>query len=99
MSVGRYHGAMVTNREEWEKAAVDAGRSSGDLIHPLIYCPELHFSEFASAVADMKNSSADRSNTEVSCAGLFVGSHIGFDFPGVWIHVDIAYPVFSQTER
>ena len=48
----------MTNREEWEKAAVDAGRSSGDLIHPLIYCPELHFSEFASAVADMKNSSA-----------------------------------------
>ncbi|KAI0220687.1 putative aminopeptidase NPEPL1 [Lamellibrachia satsuma] len=95
LATGRYHGAMVTNREEWEKAAVDAGRSSGDLIHPLIYCPELHFSEFASAVADMKNSSADRSNTEVSCAGLFVGSHIGFDFPGVWIHVDIAYPVFS----
>jgi len=51
---------MVTNREEWERAAVDAGRSSGDLIHPLIYCPELHFSEFASAVADMKNSSAVR---------------------------------------
>ena len=39
----------------------------------------------------------DRSNTEVSCAGLFVGSHIGFDFPGVWIHVDIAYPVFSVS--
>ena len=58
--VGRYHGAMVTNREEWEKAAVDAGRSSGDLLHPLIYCPELHFSEFASAVADMKNSSVVR---------------------------------------
>ena len=57
-SLGRYHGAMVTNREEWERAAVDAGRSSGDLIHPLVYCPELHFSEFASAVADMKNSSA-----------------------------------------
>ena len=35
-----------------------AGRSSGDLVHPLPYSPEMHFSEFASAVADMKNSSA-----------------------------------------
>ena len=42
--------------------------------------------------------SQDRSNAEVSCAGLFVGSHIGFDFPGVWIHIDIAYPVFSVSK-
>ena len=55
---GRYHGALVTNNEDWEAECMRAGRMSGDLIHPLIYCPELHFSEFASAVADMKNSSA-----------------------------------------
>lgn len=35
-----------------------AGRQCGDLVHPLVYCPELHFSEFTSAVADMKNSVA-----------------------------------------
>lgn len=35
-----------------------AGRKCGDLVHPLVYCPELHFSEFTSAVADMKNSVA-----------------------------------------
>lgn len=35
----------------------------------------------------------DRSNALSSCAGLFIGSHIGFDFPGVWIHFDMAYPV------
>lgn len=23
----------------------------------------------------------------------FLGSHIGFDFDGVWLHVDMAYPV------
>ena len=56
--LGRYHGAMLTNHEEWEPACTIAGRTSGDLVHPLLYCPELHFSEFASAVADMKNSSA-----------------------------------------
>lgn len=48
----------MTNSEEWEVACVRAGRSSGDLAHPLVYCPELHFSEFTSAVADMKNSVA-----------------------------------------
>lgn len=35
-----------------------AGRQCGNLVHPLVYCPELHFSEFTSAVADMKNSVA-----------------------------------------
>ena len=33
-----------------------AGLSCGDLVFPLVYSPELHFSEFNSAVADMKNS-------------------------------------------
>lgn len=35
-----------------------AGRVCGDLVFPIPYCPELHFSEFNSAVADMKNSVA-----------------------------------------
>ena len=40
----------------------------------------------------------DRSNAEVSCAGLFIGAQLGFDFPGVWIHVDMAYPVYMVGE-
>lgn len=58
ISTGKYHAAVMTNNEQWEIACVRAGRSSGDLAHPLVYCPELHFSEFTSAVADMKNSVA-----------------------------------------
>lgn len=58
ISTGKYHAAVMTNSEEWEAACVRAGRSSGDLTHPLVYCPELHFSEFTSAIADMKNSVA-----------------------------------------
>ncbi len=27
-----------------------------------------------------------------ACAGLFVHSHLGSDFNGVWIHFDIAAP-------
>ena len=97
VSTGKYHGAVLTNNELWESASVYAGRMSGDLTHPLVYCPELHFAEFNSAVADMKNSVADRSNAQSSCAGLFIGSHLqgAFNFPGVWVHVDMAYPVHS----
>uniref|UniRef100_A0A674PC22 Aminopeptidase like 1 n=1 Tax=Takifugu rubripes TaxID=31033 RepID=A0A674PC22_TAKRU len=95
ISTGKHHAAVMTNNEQWETACVRAGRSSGDLAHPLVYCPELHFSEFTSAVADMKNSVADRENAQSSCAGLFIGSHLGFDWPGVWVHVDIASPVHA----
>lgn len=58
ISTGKYHAAVMTNSEQWELACVRAGRSSGDLAHPLVYCPELHFTEFTSAMADMKNSVA-----------------------------------------
>lgn len=37
---------------------VNAGLVSGDLTFPIPFCPEFHFSEFNSAVADMKNSVA-----------------------------------------
>lgn len=94
VSTGKYHGAIMTNSELWEKAGVAAGRSSGDLLFPIVYCPELHFSEFTSVVADMKNSVADRTNALCSCAGLFVGANLGFDFPGVWIHIDMASPAY-----
>lgn len=50
----------MSNSEQWEKYAVSAGLISGDLTFPIVYCPELHFSEFASALADMKNSVAVR---------------------------------------
>lgn len=58
ISTGKFHAAVMTNSEQWEVACVRAGRSSGDLTHPLVYCPELHFSEFNSSIADMKNSVA-----------------------------------------
>ncbi|GCB64656.1 hypothetical protein scyTo_0004643 [Scyliorhinus torazame] len=30
-----------------------------------------------------------------SCAGLFIEAHIGFDWPGVWVHIDMASPVHT----
>lgn len=58
MSTGKYHGAVLTNSPEWENNVVLAGRVTGDLAFPIVYCPELHFQEFTSAIADMKNSVA-----------------------------------------
>ncbi|XP_030371693.1 probable aminopeptidase NPEPL1 [Scaptodrosophila lebanonensis] len=95
VATGKYHGAILTNSEEWEAKSLQAGRKSGDLLAPIIYCPELHFSEFASAIADMKNSVSDRQNAQSSCAGLFVAAHLGFDYHGVWMHVDMATPVHN----
>lgn len=97
IATGKYHAAVLTNNKEWEELTVKAGEISGDLVFPIPYCPELHFSEFTSAVADMKNSVADRTNAQSSCAGIFVAAHLGFDYPGVWIHVDMASPVHSVS--
>lgn len=58
IATGKYHGAILTNNEDWEGKGLEAGRVSGDLLAPIVYCPELHFAEFSSSVADMKNSVA-----------------------------------------
>lgn len=95
IATGKYHASVLTNDEDWETIAVAAGKVSGDLCHPVPFTPELHFSEFSSPVADMQNSVSDRGNAQPSCAGLFIMSHLGFDWSGSWIHVDMASPVQS----
>ncbi|XP_058058812.1 probable aminopeptidase NPEPL1 [Anopheles bellator] len=95
IATGKYHGAILTNSDDWEAKALEIGRRTGDLLSPVPYCPELHFSEFTSAIADMKNSVMDRGNAQVSCAGLFVGAHLGFDYGGSWLHIDMASPVHN----
>ncbi|XP_055547629.1 probable aminopeptidase NPEPL1 [Wyeomyia smithii] len=95
IATGKYHGAILTNSERWEIKALAIGRHTADLLSPVPYCPELHFSEFNSAVADMKNSVMDRGNAQVSCAGLFIGAHLGFEYDGAWLHIDMASPVHS----
>eukprot|EP00116_Pleurobrachia_bachei_P007776 sb/3468038/ len=58
ITTGLHHGAVLTNNAQWESSAVAAGLTSGDMVYPILYAPELHFSEFKSAMADMKNSVA-----------------------------------------
>jgi len=95
IATGRYHASHMSNNENWEAALSVAGRGSGDLTFPAVFCPELQFPEFTSAVADMKNSVADRNNAQPSCAGLFIFANLGFEFPGVWMHVDMAAPAYT----
>jgi probable aminopeptidase NPEPL1 len=66
----------------------------------LPYCPEFFAPEFASVVADMKNSVACRTNAQSSCAGQFIGNHIDSFIAegGKWLHIDMAYPS-GQGER
>merc|ERR1711953_1172827 len=81
------------NDQDMEDLVRDVGKISGEMSFPLVYCPELHYPEFTSAVADMKNSVANRDNAQSSCAGLFINANLGFDYPGTWLHIDMASPV------
>ena len=69
------------------------GRAVGDLNHPLLFAPEFFRAEFASKVADMKNSVKDRMNAPSSAAGQFIYNHIE-DLDRPWLHLDIAGPAF-----
>jgi probable aminopeptidase NPEPL1 len=97
VATGRRHAAIVSDDGDLEQRCVEAGRASGDLVHPLPYAPEFFRSEFKSEVADMKNSVKDRMNAQSSCAGQFIREHL-VDFDGAWLHVDIAGPS-GQDER
>ena len=94
MATGKAHAGVVANDARIEALAVRLGRSSGDLVHPLPYCPELLMGEFKSEVADMKNSVRDRMNAQSSCAAHFVEAHLPEGFEGQWLHVDIAGPAW-----
>lgn len=97
VATGTRHAAVVSNREGLERAALAAGRLSGDLTWPLPFAPEFFQDEFKSKVADMKNSVADRMNAQSSCAAQFVYSHIA-DTGLPWLHIDLAGPAF-RSER
>lgn len=56
ISTGKYHAAVLTNSDRWEKTCVETSKTCADLCFPMVFTPELHFSEFNSEVADMKNS-------------------------------------------
>ncbi|VDO91187.1 unnamed protein product, partial [Heligmosomoides polygyrus] len=93
---GKLHAALLTNSEEWERKACIAGRRSGDLVAPLVFCPDLHFPDLKSPIADMRNSNLGKMDGPPSAvAGLFIGAHIDFGEGIKWLHFDIAAPAES----
>lgn len=96
VATGKLHAAVYARSEEIETALVREGRRSGDLVFPVLYCPELHSAEFASQVADQRNSVANRSNAQVSCAAYFIEASLAPTFKGHWAHVDIASPAVQD---
>jgi probable aminopeptidase NPEPL1 len=91
VSTGRRHAALYCNDDELEALAMKAGRSSGDLTHPLPYAPEFYRADYKSPVADLRNTTTDRMNASSASAGWFLSNHL-VDYDGPWIHVDIAGP-------
>lgn len=98
IATGKHHAAVLTNNGKWEQACVEAGRSSADLCFPIVFAPELHFSQFESELADMTNSVSKGDNAPSSCAGLFIHSHLSAKYEGVWVHIDMASMV-AESER
>jgi len=95
IATGKKHAAIYTSHEDLEALALTAGKYTGDLTFPVPFAPELFRAEFRSAVADMKNSVADRGNAQCSCAGQFIANHLEeyLGAGGRWLHVDMAGPV------
>jgi probable aminopeptidase NPEPL1 len=50
IATGKKHGALYCSDEELEQLAVKVGKETGDLTHPLPYCPEFYKNEFRSKV-------------------------------------------------
>ena len=51
VATGKHFGALYCNDEKLENIAIDAGRLSGDLCHPMPYAPEFFKAEYTSAFA------------------------------------------------
>lgn len=99
LATGKRHAAVLCNDEATERAAVAAGKATGDLLFPIVYCPELFMEQaFKSEVADFKNSADDRRNALASCAGHFIEANLPPAFAGKWVHIDMACPV-AEGER
>lgn len=91
VATGRLHAGLLASDGELEDALVASGRHTGELVHPLPFAPEFHRKEFASTVADFRNSVADRMNAQSSCAGEFIRWQLdGTD--ARYGHVDMAGP-------
>jgi probable aminopeptidase NPEPL1 len=95
ISTGKIIAAIVSNDEELEAHARNAGRRVGEPVFPLPWAPELFRGEFHSPVADLRNSVKDRANAQSSCAAQFIAESLEHETTR-WLHIDLAGPVTSR---
>jgi probable aminopeptidase NPEPL1 len=95
VATGMLHAAVIASDDRLERILVEAGRATGDLVHPLPFAPEFYKHEFKSPVADMRNSVKNRTNAQTSCAAEFLHWHIE-DCDVTWAHVDLAGPSWLE---
>ncbi|GMS93123.1 hypothetical protein PENTCL1PPCAC_15298 [Pristionchus entomophagus] len=90
---GRYHAAALTNCASLERKIERAGRFSGDLVHRMVFAPDLHFADLESVVADTKNShlGGKELGPPSAVAGHFIGSDIDFGEGLRWAHIDLGF--------
>ena len=93
IATGNLHAAIISNDRAVQQALLDAGTFTGDLTWPLPFVPEFYKSDFASPVADMRNSVNNRANAQTSCAATFIHWHIE-ETKARWAHIDLAGPAF-----
>ncbi|KAJ3097796.1 putative aminopeptidase npepl1 [Phlyctochytrium planicorne] len=106
-ATGRRHAGVLSNSGDLESIVIQAGKVTGDLAFPLIYCPDFHgiSKQFESEVADMKNSVRERADVGSSSAGLFVQAHMSPEEKwkeggeGQWAHIDMAFPSTNPDGR
>jgi probable aminopeptidase NPEPL1 len=98
VSTGVYHAALVCNDDGLEKLAYDCGMQTGDMAMPLIFAPDMLFDEFASTVADMRNSLKSKNTAQSSAAGVFLFQHLS-DPDKPWLHIDLAGPAATANTR
>ncbi|KAI0244652.1 putative aminopeptidase npepl1 [Massospora cicadina] len=76
ITTGPRHAGFMVNKAAFESQVIEAAYSSGDLVYPLIYCPEFFMKDLESEVADMKNSNKNGPTTAASSlAGHFIEAH------------------------
>ncbi|KAF4688006.1 putative aminopeptidase npepl1 [Perkinsus olseni] len=91
VATGLSHGAIFSNCADTEKKAFEAGRRSGDLVFPVLFCPEVHKPQLHSDIADLKNQPTPGAGC--SCAGSFIYENLIAAVGGdsvKFLHVDMA---------
>jgi probable aminopeptidase NPEPL1 len=98
---GRMHASFVTTLDELAKDIIAAGKSSGDLAHEIVFCPEFHRNVLKSTIADMKNSVTSPSpDAPSSAAATFIFDHLtASGYTKQWAHIDMASVVDYLGER